>query len=81
VTLDQSTLSLLFAGALLIAVFVGIILVWRLARRGGSSSAVVLLGATYEFYNADQRAAVETVVEHAAGKQEEVQPSGDPPTP
>jgi hypothetical protein len=42
---------------------------------------VAVLGSTYEFYNADQRAAVETIVERAAGKEEEAQPSGEPPDP
>ena len=75
---DQTTVALVFAGVLLCVVFVVLILLWRRARRKGSS-AVVLFGATYEFYNADQRAAIETIVEQGTEKPKESQETGEPP--
>jgi hypothetical protein len=75
---DQNTFALVFAGVLLCVIFVGLLLLWRRARRTGSSK-VALLGATYEFYNADQRAAIETIVEQDVEKQKESQETGEPP--
>lgn len=75
---DQNTVALLFAGVFLLVIFVVLILLWRRARRKGSSK-VALLGATYEFYNADQRAAIETIVEQGTEKQKESQETGEPP--
>jgi hypothetical protein len=77
---DQSALSLIIVTVLFAAIFAGILLIWRKVRRGGVSSATLLV-ATYEFYNADQRQAVETIVERASGQQEEAQPSGETPDP
>jgi hypothetical protein len=75
---DQNTVSLVVAGLLLCLIFVVLLLLWRRARRKGSSK-VALLGATYEFYNADQRAAVETIVEQDVEKPKESQETGEPP--
>jgi len=75
---DQNTVALLFAGVLLCVIFVVLFLLWRRARRKGSNK-VVLLGATYEFYNADQRAAIEAIVEQDAEKRKESQETGEPP--
>jgi hypothetical protein len=77
-SLDSSAQGLVIGGLVLLGIFVVLFVVWRRLRRGGPSAAS-LLGATYEFYNADQRAAVEAIVDQAAGKQEVKQASGDPP--
>ena len=65
--------SLILVGILLIIFIAGFIYVSRLYKRKGGTQTLVTFCATDEFYNKDQKHAVEQIVELNAGKKMEEQ--------
>ena len=71
----------LIVWALVIFLIIGIILLVispKFRRSGSSMHMTTFFGATSEFYNAEQKQAMEQIVEEQAGKKMEEQESGEP---
>ena len=76
----NSNLVLLLLGFILLFLCVVIAIFIKISmkiRRGGGGMTQALLGSTYELHNKDRQKAIETIVEHKAGKKMEEQESSD----
>ncbi|GBD90654.1 hypothetical protein BMS3Abin04_01371 [bacterium BMS3Abin04] len=78
---SPSVLAELFVWMLIILLIIGIILLIfspKFRRSGSSMHMTTFFGATSEFYNAEQKQAMEQIVEEQAGKKMKEQESGEP---
>ena len=76
--LNSELFSLLFLFIILFLVLVIFVRIALRIRKNGGSLTTTLFAATYEFYNKDQRNAIEVISEQKAGKKMEEQASDEP---
>ncbi|MCB9249794.1 MAG: hypothetical protein H6613_15220 [Ignavibacteriales bacterium] len=80
--MDPDTFALVFIIVFVIILLIGIIyaIVSKNMRGGGGSSfnSVTFFGATSQFQNVEQKAAMEHILEEQAGKKMEEQETGEP---